>query len=217
MLFRSMNPAESIIITAPTKTVFNHGDTLTFDGGNINVKYIDGGELDNNITSTVVKDTVTGLEPNMTPTEAEYGISNVVTRNLIISYSEDGVLQTETYDVNIINDVKSIAMVSPTTNYNVNEPITGSITVTRAVGTEEINLTDSRVTITGDTQTEGTAIPVSITFEENGISQSTNYTINVEDSVTGITLKSAPNKTIYKHAENIDLTGAQITVTSGSG
>jgi len=68
-----------------------------------------------------------------------------------------------------------------------------------------------------DSSTETTGRPVTITYEENGITQNTTYNITVADSVTGISIKTPPTKDKYKYNEELDLTGAKITVTSGKG
>ncbi len=49
------NPAKTITITPPTKTEYEHGDSLDFTGGEIEVAYEDGTTQTKQITADMVK------------------------------------------------------------------------------------------------------------------------------------------------------------------
>jgi len=69
--------------------------------------------------------------------------------------------------------------------------------------------------ITGfNTTTEGTRVAV-ITYIENGVTKTVNYEYTVTDSVTSISIHTAP-KEGQKYGEELDLTGAKINVVKGS-
>ena len=117
-----------------------------------------------------------------------------------------GVTGTVDYPIEIVNNVTKIEIHDyPKQSYNVNESESlsgGSIKVTRATGTPEIiDLTDSKVSVTGFSSViENSALPITVTFTENGISKTTSYDINITDSVTQITIATPP-KTVYKYNE----------------
>ena len=215
-----VNTAESIEITPPTKTTYNHGESLNLAGGNIKVTYADGSSQNVNINQATITEE-DGSPLNMSP--ASYDSTNKVSKTLKISYTEDGVTEEVDYPIEIINDTKSITMhTTPKVQYNVNEALSienGEILVTRATGTPEvISLTDSRVQVTGfNSSTENDSLPITVTFTENGIAKQTTYNVSVTDSVTAIRVVSQPNKTEYTYGEELDLTGAKLEVTKGSG
>ena len=60
-------------------------------------------------------------------------------------------------------------------------------------------------------------ILLNLSYIENGITKTTTYDVSVKDIVTGIGIKTNPNKTQYKYGEELDLTGATISVVKGSG
>ena len=131
-----MNTVSGITITPPTKTTYNHGDSLDLAGGEINLTYEDGtsGTLDINKATITESD---GSPLNMSP--ASYDGTQKVDKTLKIEYSKDGQTGTVNYPITIINDIKSIAVPDPATKttYNIRDTldVTGlSILVTRAMG-----------------------------------------------------------------------------------
>lgn len=215
-----INPAESIEITPPTKTTYNHGESLNLAGGSIKVIYADGSTQNVNINQATITES-DGSPLNMSP--ASYDSTNKVSKTLKIKYTEDEVTEEIDYPIEIINDVKSITMhTNPKTQYNVNEALNlenGEILVTRATGTPEvISLTDSGVEVTGfNSSTENPNLQLTVRFTENGIIQTTNYNVSVTDTVTSIRVTAQPNKTEYNYGESLNLTGARLEVTKGSG
>ena len=215
------NTVKTIEITAPTKTTYGHGDSLSLEGGKIEVTYADGTKQTPEMTSDMVTETNTGSSVNMSPVESEYGINHKVTKNLTIKYEEDGTQKTATYEIEIINKITSIKMhTTPKTNYNVNDALdvtNGEILVTRQTGeTEVIEITENMVT-GFDSSRENTKLPLKVTYTENGETKETSYEVSVKDSVTSISIKANPSKTEYKYGESLDLTGATISVVKGSG
>ena len=215
------NNAQTIEITAPTKTTYGHGDSLSLEGGKIEVTYADGTKRTPEMTSDMVTETSTGSSVNMSPAESEYGINHKVTKNLTIKYEEDGTQKTATYEIEIINKITSIKMhTTPKTNYNVNDTLdvtNGEILVTRQTGEPEVKEITQDMVTGFDSSKENTKLPLKVTYTENGETKETSYEVSVKDSVTSISIKANPSKTEYRYGESLDLTGATISVVKGSG
>jgi hypothetical protein len=215
------NTVKTIEITAPTKTTYGHGDTLSLEGGKIEVTYADGTKQTPEMTSDMVTETSTGSSVNMSPAESEYGINHKVTKNLTIKYEEDGTQKTATYEIEIINKITSIKMhTTPKTNYNVNDTLdvtNGEILVTRQTGEPEVKEITQDMVTGFDSSKENTKLPLKVTYTENGETKETSYDISVKDTVTSISIKANPSKTEYRYGESLDLTGATISVVKGSG
>ena len=215
------NNAQTIEITAPTKTTYGHGDSLSLEGGKIEVTYADGTKQTPEMTSDMVTETSTSSSVNMSPAESEYGINHKVTKNLTIKYEENGTQKTATYEIEIINKITSIKMhTTPKTNYNVNDTLdvtNGEILVTRQTGEPEVKEITQDMVTGFDSSKENTKLPLKVTYTENGETKETSYEVSVKDSVTSISIKANPSKTEYKYGESLDLTGATISVVKGSG
>ena len=215
------NNAQTIEITAPTKTTYGHGDSLSLEGGKIEVTYADGTKRTPEMTSDMVTETSTGSSVNMSPAESEYGINHKVTKNLTIKYEEDGTQKTATYEIEIINKITSVKMhTTPKTNYNVNDTLdvtNGEILVTRQTGEPEVKEITQDMVTGFDSSKENTKLPLKVTYTENGETKETSYEVSVKDSVTSISIKANPSKTEYRYGESLDLTGATISVVKGSG
>ena len=213
-----MNTVSGITITPPTKTTYNHGDSLDLAGGEINLTYEDGtsGTLDINKATITESD---GSPLNMSP--ASYDGTQKVDKTLKIEYSKDGQTGTVNYPITIINDVKSITIKTlPQTEYKVNETLditTGELLVTRAVGTEIVTMSSPKVTVSGfDNTQESKDLKLTVDYTENGITKTTDYLVNVTDNVQSISLKTTP-PTNYKYGEPLNVTGGQIEVVKDSG
>ena len=213
-----MNTVSGITITPPTKTTYNHGDSLDLTGGEINLRYEDGtsGTLDINKATITESD---GSPLNMSP--ASYDGTQKVDKTLKIEYSKDGQTGTVNYPITIINDVKSITIKTlPQTEYKVNETLditTGELLVTRAVGTEIVTMSSPKVTVSGfDNTQESKDLKLTVDYTENGITKTTDYLVNVTDNVQSISLKTTP-PTNYKYGEPLNVTGGQIEVVKDSG
>ena len=213
------NGVKNINITAPTKTEYEHGDTLDFTGGKIEVKYADSTTSNVQITNAMVTDNATGTAVNMSPAAAEY-TNNKLTKTLKIEYTEDGVTETAYYTITIKNPIDQITIVtSPKTQYNLNDSTTGvggTLKVTRKAGNyETINILDSMVSgLT--TSVAGTGKTATVTYTDDGITKTTTYTYNVKDNITSITI-TPPTKSQYNHGDALDLTEGKITIQYASG
>ena len=213
-----MNTVSEITITPPTKTTYNHGDSLDLAGGEINLTYEDGtsGTLDISNAKITESD---GSPVNMSP--SSYGETQKVDKTLKIEYSKDGQTGTVNYPITIINDIKSIAVHDPATKttYNIGDTLDVtdlSISVTRAMGTTEV-ITVTPDMVTGfDSSKENTNLVLTISYTENGITKTANYTVSVTDTVKSISLNGI-NPSTVKYGEELDLSGVTIAVTKGSG
>ena len=211
-----VNNISKIDITAPTKTKYNHGDSLDLTGGIIKITYENGAEETRTMTTAMITES-NGSTVNMSPTT--YDNTNKVSKTLKIEYTEGGKSQSINYPIEIINTLKYISINgTPKTSYNVNESMeTGlSIIVNRELGSAETITVTSDMVTGFDTTTEGSKT-ATISYTENGVTKTTNLNYTVADSVTGITLKTKPSKTEYKYQEPLDITGGKITVSKGSG
>ena len=206
----------STTIVVPTKTKYNYGDTLDLSTGKIVTTWASGKP---NTEAPITESMVTkadGTKVDMKP--SNFDNTNKAQEKLKITANGE----SNEYTIEIINDIKSIQIKdSPKSDYNYGDTIdtsTGSIEVTRANGDKEtIKLSDSKITIKGfDTSKEQKNVPVTIEYTENGTTKETNYTINVKDDVSSITLVGTP-KTTYKYEEDLDLTGLTLTATRPSG
>ena len=173
------------------------------------------------MTTAMITET-DGSSVNMSPDASEFDANNELTKNLVITYTEDEVTKTANYPITIVNNMTSIEMdTMPKQNYNVNDILdltNGSIKVNRAAGNAEIvDLDDPRVSVTGfASDTENTDLELTVTYTENGEQETTTYKVEVKDSVTSIELTVTP-KQDYKYDEPLDVAGGKITVTRGSG
>ena len=208
-----------ITITKPTKTNYNHGEELDLTGGKIEVTTASGLSKEVPIEGSMI--TENGTTVNMSPSKDDYGENTTVTKILTITYEEGGKKETASYPIIIVNDVKSITMhQTPKTSYNVNDLLDitdGEILVTRAVGEPETKEITKDMVTGFDSTKENTKLTLTVSYIENGITKTTTYDVSVKDIVTGIGIKTNPNKTQYKYGEELDLTGATISAVKGSG
>ena len=208
-----------ITITKPTKTNYNHGEELDLTGGKIEVITASGLSKEVPIEGSMI--TENGTTVNMSPSKDDYGENTTVTKILTITYEEGGKKETASYPIIIVNDVKSITMhQTPKTSYNVNDLLDitdGEILVTRAVGEPETKEITKDMVTGFDSTKENTKLTLTVSYTENGITKTTTYDVSVKDSVESISIKANPDKTEYNYGEDLDLTGATISVVKGSG
>ena len=215
------NEISKVTITKPTKTEYNHGDQIDLTGGKITLTYTDGTTKEEPITSATITEKDGGA-PNMSPTSEEYGSGNTVSKTLTFKYTtQNGVTGTVDYPITIKDYIKSITMhTTPTkTKYNVNDALdvtNGEIKIVRAIGNPEIKTITSNMVSGFNSSKENTALPLTVSYTENGITKTTTYNVSVEDQVTAIRINKTP-KTKYKYNENLDVTTGQLEITKGSG
>ena len=215
------NEISKVTITKPTKTEYNHGDQIDLTGGKITLTYTDGTTKEEPITSATITEKDGGA-PNMSPTSEEYGSGNTVSKTLTFKYTtQNGVTGTVDYPITIKDYIKSITMhTTPTkTKYNVNDALdvtNGEIKIIKASGIAEIKELTEELVSGFDSSKENTALPLTVSYTENGITKTTTYNVSVEDQVTAIRINKTP-KTKYKYNENLDVTTGQLEITKGSG
>ena len=206
--------------TNPSKTTYEHGDTINLAGGVLKVTYEDNSTEDISMTDSNVKITK--------PTTGKADVNN---QTITISYKG----KTTTLKLNVTDPVKSLAVATPMNKVEYNHGETFDFTGLALKATKKsgatINLTPSSSGVTKSettanvnssnftkTSAEGT-VPVSgiqkITFTYEG--KTTTQSVAVNDTISSIALTKQPTKTIYKQGENLDLTGAVVQVTLGSG
>ena len=206
--------------TNPSKTTYEHDDTINLAGGVLKVTYDDNSTEDISMTDSNVKITK--------PTTGKADVNN---QTITISYKG----KTTTLKLNVTDPVKSLAVATPMSKVEYNHGETFDFTGLALKATKKsgatINLTPSSSGVTKSettanvnsanftkTSAEGT-VPVSgiqkitFTYEGKTITQS----VAVNDTISSIALTKQPTKTIYKQGENLDLTGAVVQVTLGSG
>ena len=206
--------------TNPSKTIYEHDDTINLAGGVLKVTYDDNSTEDISMTDSNVKITK--------PTTGKADVNN---QTITISYKG----KTTTLKLNVTDPVKSLAVATPMSKVEYNHGETFDFTGLALKATKKsgatINLTPSSSGVTKSettanvnsanftkTSAEGT-VPVSgiqkITFTYEG--KTTTQSVAVNDTISSIALTKQPTKTIYKQGENLDLTGAVVQVTLGSG
>jgi hypothetical protein len=206
--------------TNPSKTTYEHDDTINLAGGVLKVTYDDNSTEDISMTDSNVKITK--------PTTGKADVNN---QTITISYKG----KTTTLKLNVTDPVKSLAVATPMSKVEYNHGETFDFTGLALKATKKsgatINLTSSSSGVTKSettanvnsanftkTSAEGT-VPVSgiqkITFTYEG--KTTTQSVAVNDTISSIALTKQPTKTIYKQGENLDLTGAVVQVTLGSG
>ena len=218
------NTVSAVAITAPTKTTYNHGDSLDLSTAVVDLTYADGTTGNGNV-SDIVATELDGTTPvDMSPADTDYDTDHKYSKTIKLTYTDtlSGTTNTVNYTFDIINDIKSIAMhQAPKDAYNVNDSLDvtdGEIKITRAVGNDEIlPMTPSMVTGFDSSTEYPVASPLSLTvsYTENGITQTTSYDVTVVDTVTSIDIQNPPTEA--KYGEPLDLSGTTIDIVKGSG
>ena len=219
------NKVTGVSIVVPTKTSYNHGQSLDLSTGIINLSYADTTTGTLPLSNATITETDGTTPVNMTPEASDYdSTAQRYSKTVKITYTDkDGATDTQNYTFEIINHVTKIEMhgTSHKTDYNVNDTIdlsTGEILVTRAVGSSTtVALDDASVKVTGfDASKEYTNLLLTVSYTENDVTETTNYSVTVTDNVTAITLKGKPKKD-YKYNENLNVDGLEIEIERGSG
>ena len=209
----------SVKDTNKPKDTYNYGETVNKTQGTIVASYVSTATKDIPIQNASVK-----LQNEDGTTFTTTGVtfpvgSTTATKNMKISYTENGVEKTTLMPVTIVNTMTGISIQgNPKTQYNVNEPFQDnlSILVSREQGVQEaIDVTEDMVK-GFSTTTEGTRT-ATIEYTENGVTKTLTYSYTVTDSVTSIKLLTQPDKTEYEYGDAINLNGATLQVVKGSG
>ena len=158
----------------------------------------------------------------MSPIATEYDSDYKYSKTIKLTYTdtESGETANANYTFTIVNDVKLIAVhsINHKVDYNVNDSLDVTdleILVTRAVGTPTVESVSQGMVSGFVSNVENTALPLTITYTENGNSAQTTYTVSVVDSVTSVTIQNPPTEA--KYGEALDLSGTTIDIVRGSG
>ncbi|MBQ9383133.1 MAG: bacterial Ig-like domain-containing protein [Ruminiclostridium sp.] len=196
----SADEVVSIEIDTYPKTEYRVGEPLDLTGGVISVRYADNSIEKIAMTADMISDFSTEAEGIIIVTVTYKGCTAIY----LITVDED------------FSEVVSISIKdTPKTVYYVGETLDvtgGSIFVTYDDDSKE-TIAMTAGMISGFTTEEAGTYTVTVTYA--GFTASYDITVK-EDTVTGIAMTSLP-KTSYFIGDEIDLAGAEITVTYASG
>ncbi|MCI8620544.1 MAG: hypothetical protein HFJ50_01660 [Clostridia bacterium] len=202
-----VNEVTGITMKDYPKQDYQVGEPESLAGGTITVTRMYG-----------ASETVQLTDPRVTVTGFDSSLAGV-TKTINVAFKENNVTKNTQYQVNIEDQVQSIAWVTkPKTSYKYGESLSvagGVISVTKSSGTSNVNLTASMVTeLDGSPfdSTNTTPRKLKVTY----MGKELTYDITVEDTITGIEVKG-PSKSTYAIGESLDLTGATVTVVYASG
>ena len=202
----------------PTKTNYEHGDTIDLTGGIITVNYTDG------------------TSENIDMTDSKVGITTGNTADVNTNYvgiSYNG--KQTSFNITVTDPVDTLIVNKPMTKteYSHGETLDFSgleLKATKRSGaTQILTSSSSDISISENTadinSSKFTAFPddgtgikkgtQKITFSYKG--KSIDGTIVVNDTVDTVELTNQPTKQVYKYGENLDLTGAKLKISFGSG
>ena len=202
----------------PTKTNYEHGDTIDLTGGIITVNYTDSTSEDIDMTDPKV-----GITTGNT--------ADINTNYVGISY--DG--KQTSFNITVTDPVDTLVVDTPITKteYSHGENIDFSslkLKATKRSGATEVltssssdlsisentaDINSSKFTAFPDDGTGITKGTQKITFSYKG--KSVDGTIVVNDTVDTVELTNQPTKQVYKYGESLDLTGTKLKINFGSG
>lgn len=159
------------VVQAETQTVFAVGDD--FVGPKVNASFTNG---TSSFGPTVVSSDVTCTG---------YDMNKGGEQTVSVSYSVGGVTKNTSYNITVINGLKSIAVSDEKTAYKVGDTfVMPTVTATYANGdTSDVS---SSATASGYNMDLAGQQTVTVSYVENLIERTTTYTINVEANLTGI-------------------------------
>ena len=202
----------------PTKTNYEHGDTIDLTGGIITVNYTDSTSEDIDMTDPKV-----GITTGNT--------ADINTNYVGISY--DG--KQTSFNITVTDPVDTLIVNKPMTKteYSHGETLDFSgleLKATKRSGatqiltssSSDISISENTADINSSNFTafpdDGTGITKGtqkITFSYKG--KSVDGTIVVNDTVDTVELTNQPTKQVYKYGESLDLTGTKLKINFGSG
>ena len=213
------NTVASITVTAPTKVTYNLNDSTDLTGGKVTVTRKAGNTKDLALTDTKV--TVTNFDTSVAGTG----------KTADVKYTEEGKDYTSTFTYDVVNNITDIEIVAPSkTEYKHGENIAtnnGTITVKYADETTSTRtMTESMITENDgsavnmtpssyDNSTNKLTKTLKITYTEDGITKTVDYTITIVNTVKEVTLYGTP-KTNYNVNEAMQ-PGLSIFVTRETG
>ena len=207
------------VTTMPNKTVFEVGDEFVTTGIVITATYSDNSTK--NVTGSA--------------SFAGYNMSEAGTQTITVTYVEDGVTQTTTYQITV-NEPQvvppepavTLSSIAITSQPRKTEFVVGDIldttglvvTATYSDGTTK-DVTSSVSFSRYNMQTAGTQT-VTISYTEDGVTKTTSYQITINNpqpvvTVSSIAITTQPTKISYVTGEDLDTTGMVVTATYSDG
>lgn len=168
----SLTVLTSIAVTSvPLKTTYIIGDTLDTTGLKIKAEYSDG-------TSKTI---TTGFTVNCA------AFTKKGTYAVTVSYTEDGVTKTCTFNVSVKDAVKTLDSISVTsmpdkTTYEIDEALDTTGLAVKAYYSDGTSKTVTNYTLgTFDSSTAGTKT-ILVSYTENGVTETATFTVEVEEA-----------------------------------
>ena len=187
------------LVSAPSKTEYLIGDTLNVNGLSVEAAYSDGTK------KTVEGYSITGFDS-----------STAGKKTVTISYTENGVTCTCSFDVTVIEpapavELTSIAYVTlpEKTTYKVGEGLNDNGLTVSARYSDGTTKLINGYTLSGfDSSTAGVKT-VTVSYTENGITKTCTFSVTVlaEKKLIAVSVASMPTKTVYQTGEEFDASG----------
>ena len=203
---------DEIEIDETPKTEYCIGDKLDYSKGTIKARYLS-------------KKTMNGISLGEDSVKVTVDTSKLGKQTATVSYTEEDVTKTTTYDVNVVDKVKTMTITKqPKTQFNFGddlENIGGELYV------EYESSEPATIPITADmiTEEDGTPFITRVKFENEKTSLTKNAKINyrnesitipvtIKNNPVSIKVTKNPDKTKYYYGDNeLDLTGGELTIT----
>lgn len=199
---------KEIKVTKPQKETYKIGEQIDLTDGYLVEKYASG-----KISSPIkLDDSNVVIKGFDTKTEG--------TKTITVEYTVEGKKLTDTYQILVVDKLQEANLVSlpEKLEYKYGEPLNlkgGQIEAKKESGkTEKIELTDSKVKVTGYNAKKLGKQELTVTYE--GLEKTFKFEVEVKDYVTGIKITN-PTKTTYKYGEDLSLTGATVSEVMASG
>lgn len=196
----------------PAKTEYATGQNLDLQGIKIVAVYSNGTQ---DVTADCTFNPVDG-----TPLS---GAGDLV---VTVSYTKNGTTYTDTFTVNVVNSLESIAITTMPTQVSYPRGsrlnLAGMIVTATYSGGRTAVVTASCITDPEDgsslMQNEGTNVTVAVSFTDHGITKSTSFVVAVTaPTISAIAVTTRPDKLEYNLGETLDLTGIVVTATFTDG
>jgi len=188
------------VTAAPTKTAYKHGDDFVSTGMTVKATYASGASK--TVTATATDGTnLTAGKTSVTLSFTEGGVTKTCTQAITVADVLTGVSVTTAPTKTAYkhgDDFASAGMVV-TANYasGASKPVTATVT-------DGTSLTAGKTDVT-------------LSYTENGVTKTCKQNITVADVLTGISVTTAPTKTVYKHGDTFDKTGMVVNASYASG
>ena len=144
-----------------------------------------------------------------------YNFNNVGKATVTVTYKENGVSISKSYEVNVTLTLDSITVTHLPTkiNYDVGDIFDSDGLVITAYYKDGSSQTVTPTSISSPDMSSSGSKTVTVTYTENEITKQITFTISVAVSLTGIEITSAPTKTTYVVGEQFDSTGLVVIAT----